>query len=73
MKNTDRARRASFAIAAKLFSDAEPFWDFVRKSFDVQSRTDLSEQDWVLIEARLRAAERHRSCRDALLCEVERG
>lgn len=73
MHNADSARRACFAIAAKLFSDSAPFWHYIRNRFRVGSLSDLDEQAWVLIEARLCAARDHRSCRDALFCELERG
>ena len=69
-ENITRARKASFAIAKKLFVNDAHFWAFVQKSFNVQSRTELTERDWVKIEARLRAAEMFSSCRDALFYEV---
>ena len=72
MTNSNRAKRACFAIAAKLFSEQDLFWEFIKRSFDVNSRSDLSERDWVKIEARLRAAENFSSCRDALFYEVEK-
>ena len=73
MTNLDRSRRACFAMAHQLFADPAPFWNFIKESFNVQSRTELSERDWVNIEARLRAAEMFSSCRDALFYEVSNG
>ena len=72
MTNSNRAKRACFAIAAKLFSEQEPFWCFIKRSFNVSSRSDLTERDWVQIEARLRAAENFGSCRDVLFHEISK-
>lgn len=64
MTNRDRARRACFAIADKLpFSDSglnkDQLWQWVLEQFNVKSRSDLTEQNWVQLEARLRAAEQN--------------
>ena len=75
MTNTDRARRACFAIVGKLpFADdglnKDQFWQWVMEEFGVKSRRDLTEQNWVHLEARLRAAKENIPVYEGLVTQL---
>ena len=60
---TKRASKSSFAIMSNIKPRLEragitetDLWNYIKHSNDVESRTDLDEKQWVVIEASLRAA-----------------
>ncbi len=62
--NITNAQKAAFAIAEKLSDQLdknditkENFWNYVKRRYSVESRNDMSEQQWTLLSAELKAAE----------------
>ena len=62
--NITNAQKAAFAIAEKLSDQLdknditkENFWYYVKRRYSVESRNDMSEQQWTQLSAELKAAE----------------
>lgn len=62
--NITNAQKAAFAIAEKLSDQLnknditkENFWNYVKRRYSVESRNDMSEQQWTQLSAELKAAE----------------
>lgn len=62
--NISNVQKAAFAIASKLeplLQEKEisknEFWNYVKVKFSVESRNDMSEQQWTELSAQLKAAE----------------
>ena len=58
------AQKAAFAIANNLTTalskndiSKQDLWDYVKQKFEVESRNDMSEQQWTELSAELKAAE----------------
>lgn len=73
-----RARRASFAIVNQISRQMDAvnvsiidFWNYIKHSYDVGSRKELNERQWVVIEARLRAASTSSKLFRVLMDEVK--
>ena len=69
------ARRTAFAIASQLKPKLDKqsitpddLWAYIKVDFGVDSRSELSELDWVKVAARLHSAQRHKILFDEL-CE----
>lgn len=62
--NITNAQKAAFAIAEKLSDQLDKnaitkadFWNYVKRRYSVESRNDMSEQQWTQLSAELKAAE----------------
>ena len=62
--NISNAQKAAFAIANKLAEPLEKkdiskenLWNYIKRRYSVQSRNDMSEQQWTKLSAELKAAE----------------
>ena len=62
--NITNAQKAAFAIANKLSEPLEKesisktdLWNYIKRKYSVESRNDMSEQQWTQLSAELKAAE----------------
>ena len=62
--NITNAQKAAFAIANKLSEPLEKasiskadLWNYIKRKYSVESRNDMSEQQWTQLAAELKAAE----------------
>ncbi len=62
--NITNAQKAAFAMAEKLSEQLEKqniskgdFWNYVKRRYSVESRNDMTEQQWTQLSAELKAAE----------------
>ena len=62
--NITNAQKAAFAIANKLSEPLEKqsvtkedLWSYIKRKYSVESRNDMSEQQWTQLSAELKAAE----------------
>jgi hypothetical protein len=61
--NITNAQKAAFAIANNLSEPLEKkgikanLWDYIKRKYSVESRNDMSEQQWTQLAAELKAAE----------------
>lgn len=62
-EKTDRMQKATFAEANKLYDKfaekeitKETFWNFIKAAFKVESRNDMTIQDWTELHAKLQAS-----------------
>ena len=62
--NITNAQKAAFAIAAKLKAPLQKaditdklLWDYVKRTYRVDSRNDMTEMQWTQLAAELKAAE----------------
>ena len=69
--------RACFAIVSKLALDShEPkitddmFWQYIKHFYNVDSRRDISEQQWVQLRSRLNVAQYNEKIVDKLKLKV---
>ena len=63
-ENITNAQKAAFAIAAKLKAPLKKaditekqLWDYVKRTYEVASRNDMTEQQWTELAAEFKAAE----------------
>lgn len=62
--NISNAQKAAFAIANQLSEplqkqdiSKEDLWNYIKRKYSVESRNDMSEQQWTQLSAELKAAE----------------
>lgn len=83
MTHTNEARRHAqkhcFALANQLLPRLKArgitendLWDAIKADFGVASRSDIGEFGYVLLSARLQAAQRHRKLFDTFCREIQR-
>ena len=71
------AQKAAFALSAKLEGRLEKrgiarsdFWSYVRRRYAVESRNDMTEQQWTQLSAELKAAETSQKLFNQLLTRI---
>ena len=71
------AQKAAFALSAKLEGRLEKrgiarsdFWSYVRRRYAVESRNDMTEQQWTQLSAELKAAETSKKLFNQLLTRI---
>ena len=71
------AQKAAFAISAKLEGRLKKqgiarsdFWSYVRRRYGVESRNDMSEQQWTQLSAELKAAENSKKVFNQMLTRI---
>jgi hypothetical protein len=71
------AQKAAFALSAKLEGQFEKqgiarsdFWSYVRRRYAVESRNDMTEQQWTQLSAELKAAETSGKIFDQLVTRI---
>ena len=71
------AQKAAFAISAKLEGRLKKqgiarsdFWSYVRRRYAVESRNDMTEQQWTQLSAELKAAETSKKLFNQLLTRI---
>lgn len=71
------AQKAAFAISSKLEGRLEKqgiarsdFWSYVRRRYGVESRNDMTEQQWTQLSAELKAAENSKKVFNQLLTRI---
>ena len=71
------AQKAAFALSAKLEGRLEKqgiersdFWSYVRRRYGVESRNDMTEQQWTQLSAELKAAENSKKLLNQLLIRI---
>lgn len=71
------AQKAAFALSAKLEGRLKKrgiarsdFWSYVRRRYAVESRNDMTEQQWTQLSAELKAAETSKKLFNQLLTRI---
>ena len=71
------AQKAAFALSAKLEGRLKKqgiarsdFWSYVRRRYGVESRNDMTEQQWTQLSAELKAAENSKKVFNQMLSRI---
>ncbi|MDE0299265.1 MAG: hypothetical protein OXN17_11575 [Candidatus Poribacteria bacterium] len=71
------AQKAAFALSSKLKGrfgkqgiPQSDFWSYVRRRYGVESRNDMTEQQWTQLSAELKAAEKSKKLFNQLLIRI---
>ncbi len=76
--NITNAQKAAFAIANKLAEplkkkgiEKEGLWTYIKRKYNVESRNDMTEQQWTQLSAELKAAETASNLFDELCKRIQ--
>ena len=63
-------RKSCFVCVRHLAINAQKFWDCIKKHYQVESRSNLTVQQWAQLSASLQVAKRDPQCREVLLKRI---